>query len=45
MLPTSYLLNPEGEIAGYQVGTISREARESYIKKQGKQAKNKKPTE
>ncbi|WP_143557778.1 TlpA family protein disulfide reductase [Solemya velum gill symbiont] len=35
-LPTSYLLSSDGEIAGYQVGTITREAIESYIDKQAK---------
>jgi peroxiredoxin len=40
MLPTSYLINPQGEIAAYQVGTVTREAIESFIEKQGKQSQN-----
>ena len=45
MLPTSYLIDPQGEIAAFEIGTVSREAIESYIQKQGNQSQNAKPTE
>lgn len=31
-LPTSYLYNPQGKLVAYNVGMLSREAVESYIK-------------
>ncbi|MEE9358786.1 TlpA disulfide reductase family protein [Candidatus Vondammii sp. HM_W22] len=36
-LPTSYLISPEGEIVARQVGTVTGEVIENYIKKHNKQ--------
>lgn len=36
-LPTSYLISPEGEVVARQVGTVTGEVIENYIKKHNKQ--------
>jgi hypothetical protein len=39
-LPTSYLYNPQGKLVAHQVGPITREAVEEFIRGAGKAAKN-----